>query len=77
MPEHHHRTVAYTTPPTLGYLAQAGILDLIATCHHCNNVAVVALEEVIEKVGPDRPLVSLKGRCSVCGSNRGELRPHR
>jgi hypothetical protein len=56
----HHRTVAYTSPPTLGYLAQAGILDLVATCHNCSHVSVLAIENLIERMGPDRPLVALK-----------------
>ena len=75
MPERRYHSSARTLPPSLGYLAQQGITDLLATCQDCNNVSVVPLEEVIRKLGPDRLLMTLRGRCSVCGSRDSDIRP--
>ncbi len=74
MPERRYHS-SYTVPPSLGYLAQQGVTDLLATCQDCNNVSVVPLEEVIRKLGPDRLLMTLRGRCSVCGSRDSDIRP--
>ena len=73
----HHRTVAYTSPLTSVYLVQAGILNLVATCRNCSHVSVWAIEDLIERMGPDRPMIALKARCSVCDSNRDKLLPDR
>lgn len=71
------RTVAYTSPMTLGYLLQSGVMDVLVTCRDCSHMSLVPVEQLIERVGADRLLRGLRGRCSHCGCNRGELRPHR
>ena len=75
MTARRYHSSAHILPPSLGYLAQQGITDLLATCQDCNNVSVVPLEEVIRKLGPDRLLMTLRGRCSVCGSRDSDIRP--
>ncbi|UEM19004.1 hypothetical protein JL100_018125 [Skermanella mucosa] len=75
MPERRYHASSSGLPPSLAFLVQGGVTDLLAVCRDCHNTAYLPVETVIQRLGPDRLVPQVKARCSICGSRDCDIRP--
>ncbi len=67
-----------TEPPTLAHLATANRVSAVwCRCEDCRHSATLGLAELIERLGADLPVPSVKTRlrCGRCGSGQVFARP--